>query len=162
MSKSHTIRLKVHPTLYDFYVSVYSTDTIHLSANSIFYEKVIATLEVNPAQYECLKVKSFKVLNIVLPATTDRGSQKIKIFNKDICDRHQELISRELYYLFKDIFHNYVMAYCRAKNCVPGCQKLAILDFCESYRIKEDKINYDMLKKSWDRSEQKKTLKFVK
>lgn len=161
MAQTHTILLKVHPALYDFYYFTYKSDTIILSANTTFYQKIIATLDLKPARYDRFKMKEFKILRIVLPAGTDFGNKRINTFNKGISDRHQELISRELYYLFKDIFHNYVLAYCRALKNTNGCQKDGIYDFCESYEIKDGRLNYEMLKKSWDRSPQKKMLKEV-
>lgn len=161
MAQSHTILLKVHPALFDFYFCVYKTDTICLSANTTFYQKIISSLEVAPSRYERYKMKDFKILRIQLPAGTDFGNKRIYTKNKGISDRNQELISRELYYLFKDIFHNYVLGYCRGRKNDNGCQKMAILDFCSTYNIQEEALNYEMLKKSWDRSPQKKELKSV-
>jgi hypothetical protein len=162
MAKPVCIELKVHPALYDFYFFVYKSDTITLSSNSCFYQKVIAALQVKPADYKTCKFKKFGVIKLFFPYDTRFGGKHIYIGAKEISDRNQELISRELYYLFKDIFHNYVLAYCRALKNVPGCQKKGILDFCESYQIKEDTLNYDMLEKSWKRSEQRKMLNIVK
>lgn len=158
MAATHTILLKVHPSVYDFYRCVYKSDTIHLSSNSIFYEKIIGTLDVAPVKYRNSKVKKQKTLKLVLPAEVRRGNKHPKTTNKEISDRHQEMISRELYYLFKDIFHNYVLGYCTSQRGANGCQKKGILDFCFSYKIDDDTMNYEMLKKSWDRSEQKKML----
>lgn len=161
MAQQSTILLKVHPALFAFYFCVYKTDTICLTANTTFYQKIISALEVSPSRYEKYKMKDFKILKIMLPAGTDFGNKRINTLNKGVSDRHQEIISRELYYLFKDIFHNYVLAYCRALENQPGCQKKGILDFCDSYQIEEHRINYEMLKKSWDRSPQKKMLRCV-
>jgi hypothetical protein len=70
----------------------------------------------------------------------------------------ERLVERELNRMFKETFHNFVSGYVSSTNNSIGSQKEGIELFCKVYRLGLNEINYEMLKKSWDRSEQKKRI----
>ncbi len=140
----------VSPATYEFYVCTNNNSNIIELTKADYIRNLLKNLLSEPPS-------DFK------PIADNSNVLRFRLtrFNNDLPDirkcnylslEAQKLIQRELEKLFKSIFHNYVLAYCRGG----GYTTAAINDFCEVYRIRLENINFEMLKKSWDRSEQKK------
>lgn len=150
------LRVKVHPVVKEFIVSTTGSDTVEPIANSNFYHRIKTILQLNPKEYKNYPLRCNTSITILV-SNFRIGDKRInQLFRNELDDRRQYFLSKELYDGFKSIFHNYVLAYMRAGG---KQQKIAIEDFCLVYNISLNKINFEMLKKSWDRSEQKKLLK---
>jgi len=158
-----SLKLNVHPVVYEFFTFRFHTDVIEISPNDTFSIRVKTILQLQPKTYEAgspkIPLQYYKTLTLLLPRAFDVAGKRIATeYRNNLDNRRQFLLSRELHRLFKDIFHKYVLAYCRGKKLAPGCQKEAIEDFCFIHNLKLNKINYEMLKKSWYRSDEKQFL----
>ena len=156
-TKSVTLQLKVHPIVYDFYFAQYG-EIFDIKDDSVLAIILPHVLSLKPKSYEPEKLVNYKALKVVLHdhmfGQAKDCAQYINVEHRHyVSDRNQYYISRFLDNVVKNIFHNYMLAFMRSNPLAR--QKDAILDFCLVYSIEENKINYDMLKKSWDRSGQK-------
>jgi len=158
-NKKVTVKIKVHPIVYDFYFAQYG-EIFDIKDDSVLAMIIPHVLSLKPKEYEPVKLTNYKPLNIIIhdfrfgSAEDVVTTKRIHVEGRRyVSDRNQYYISRFLDNVVKNIFHNYMMAYMRSNPTAQ--QKDAILDFCLVYSIEENKINYDMLKKSWDRSGQK-------
>lgn len=151
------LQIKVHPVVREFIVSTTGSDVIEPIANSNFYHRVKTILQLNPKDYKNYPLKRASTITIIVSEfSLGKGNHIYGEHRNHLDDRRQYFLSKEMYDGFKSIFHNYVLAYMRGGG---KQQKQAIEDFCIVYNLSLDNINYEMLKKSWDRSEQKKILK---
>lgn len=152
--------IKVDPFVFDFYFSKYNSSTILINKKDPLYHLVINKLEHNPSIPPKLEDKY--VLGIKLPYLDNtnahfQGKKNIQYTNY-ITAKSQQFISAQLKNLIKEVFHTYVYSYCIACKMKRGCQKKAIESFISVNKIQMNNINYEMLKKSWDRSSHKKKL----
>lgn len=160
VKKNITVSLKVHPIVYDFYYAQYG-DSFELKADSVLSIILPHVLSLKPRDY-CpqYKTQNYKPLKVVIrDMMIGSASDVVQFIHAQdrhyISDRNQYYISRFLDNIVKNIFHNYMIAYMRAAP--QGTQqKQGIVDFCQVYRIQNSRLNYEMLKKSWDRSGEKK------
>lgn len=158
------LRIKIHPVVWEFYVCRYHTNTIELSPNDSFSYRIKYLLQLRPMDYNRnfghkLPLGNAKILTLLLPKEFRLDTRTIcTTYRNHLDDRRQYLISRELYNEFKKLFCEHIMAYCDGKNLKRGAQKKAIDNFCERHNIQLNEINYDMLKKTWDRSVQKRKI----
>lgn len=160
-----TISIKIHPAVQDFFVAKFGSYHVKLKAGDLLSNKINHILQVSPKNYRFhfRNIDYNSELVIELPGKFNIADKWIHTQNRHyIDDRRRYLIYREFQKWMKEIFHNFVAGYCIAHNFKPGVQKEAILSFIETYKIQMNDINYEMLKKSWDRSEEKKrSLEFV-
>jgi len=159
--KSNIVKLKVHPVVYDFYYAQYG-DTFDLKEDTVLSIILPHILDLKPKDYDPSRLVNYKQLNIIInDLRLGSAADCVKYIHgedrKYISDRNQYYISRFLDNIVKNIFHNYILAYLRSNRLAQ--QKDAIMDFCMVYRIEENAINFEMLKKSWDRSGEKKEWK---
>jgi hypothetical protein len=151
------IQVKVHPVVREFIVSTTGSHVIEPIPNSNFFFRIKTILQLNPKEYKNYPLKNESTITIIVTNFhLGRDNYIYGEHRNHLDDRRQYFLSKELYDGFKSIFHNYVLAYLRGGG---KQQKQAIEDFCLVYNISLENINYEMLKKSWDRSEQKKMLK---
>ncbi len=152
--------INVHPVVYEFFYSRYHTDAIEITPSDSFSIRIKTILQLQPKKYIKFPFEKGKTLTLLLPKQFRLGENKKidTIYRNYLDDRRQYLISRELQKLFKEIFSKYILAFCRGNKMKRGSQKNAINDFCEVYNIKLDAINFEMLKKTWDRSYEKQYL----
>ena len=166
-SEKIPLRIKVHSVVWEFYVCRYHTDTIELSRNDPFSYRIKYLLQLRPMDYNRhfphFPLENAKILTFLLPKEFRKDDRRIcTTYRNRLDDRRQYLISRELYIEFKNLFNEHIMAYCDGKNLKRGAQKKAIDNFCERHNIELNEINFDMLKKTWDRSVQKRKIyKFI-
>lgn len=157
--KEQYVYLKVHPVVFEYFKSTYG-ECIDLSRNNTLSHRIAYLLEkVKPRDYKAYKMKRYKILRLKLHRFNLAGT-RIEVFGQVnfLDDFRQYQISKELERQFKDAFHSQVLGYCRAG----GMQSEGIKDFCQIRSIPCDHINFEMLKKSWDRSDEKKELKNLK
>lgn len=150
------LHIKVHPVVKEFIVSIAGSDTIEPKGDSLFARRIHFVLQLQPMEYSekhpFRRLKDDSSITILLPRC-QMGREKVNVlYRNHLDDRRQYLISRELYAGFKNIFHTYMLAYMKGGG---ETQKEGIESFCETYNLSMKKINYDMLKKSWDRSQEK-------
>lgn len=151
------LRVKVHPVVKEFIVSTTGSDVIEPIINSNFYHRVKSILQLQPKNYKIYPFKNHSTITIIVSKFhCGRDNYIYGEHRNFLDDRRQRFLSKELYDNFKSIFHNYVLAYMRGGG---KQQKKAIEDFCQVYNLSMESTSYEMLKKSWDRSEQKKILK---
>lgn len=151
------LQIKLHPVVREFIVSTTGSDVIEPIPNSNFYHRVKTILQLTPKDYKKYPLKRAGTITILVYKFSLGEENRIYGEHRNhLDDRRQYFLSKEMYDGFKSIFHNYVLAYMRGGG---KQQKQAIEDFCTVYNLSLDIINYEMLKKSWDRSEQKKLLK---
>lgn len=151
------LSIRVHPIVKEFYVATTGSDTITPKSNSNLYRRILFILQLRPKDYNQTYInRRFKEqdsLTIFIGRFCSSPQKIDPLYRNYLDDYRQALISKELYESFKCVFHNYVLAYLRGGG---KQQKLAIYDFCSAYNLSLTNISYEMLKKSWDRSEQKK------
>ena len=153
------VHVKIHHVIKEYYLSIYGSDTIEVSNNSSFGLRVRNILQLPPGMYKKCSIKNPTILTFMVPDSfaKDKKGNTIKTkFKGYLDDRRQYFLSLQLILDFRLIFHNAMLGYCRASRWEPGCQKTAIYSFCDTYKIAMNKVNYAMLKKSWDRSQEKK------
>lgn len=160
VKKNIEVLLHVHPIVYDFYTAQYG-ESFEMKADSVLSIILPHVLSLKPKDY-CpqYKTQNYKPLKVIIrDMRLGSSDDDVKYINAPgqhyLSDRNQYYISRFLDNIVKNIFHNYMIAYMRAAP--QGTQqKQGIVDFCQVYRIQNSRFNYEMLKKSWDRSGEKK------
>jgi hypothetical protein len=154
------LKIKVHPVVREFLVSLTGSDVIDPIQNSTFYHRIKFILQLNPKNYNQTylnrRFKNESTITILVGWFQMCDKRIDPLSRNYLDDARQYLISKELYQSFKNIFHNYMLAYMRGGGV---SQKKGIEDFCCVYNLALDNITYEMLKKSWDRSEEKKMFK---
>lgn len=151
------IYLRVHPTVFQYYKAIYGSECIDIRPNSYLSNKIKTILSVKPMNYkDCCRIKNFKILRVKIHEFRfGKNGTHINIeYSNFISDRNQYYLSKELYDIFKITFHNFVAGSVRSGRT----QKQSIEDFCEAYNLDWDNVNFEMLKKSWDRSFEKSFL----
>lgn len=83
----------------------------------------------------------------------DRTIYMNTLFRFWLDKKGQYSIARHLNTQFKECFHNFMAGAIFTNPAIK--QKDAVDDFCECYNISYDKITFDMLFKSWQRSSQR-------
>lgn len=153
-----TISIKIHPAVQDFFVAKFGSYHIKLKQSDVLSIRIKNMLQLNPKNYRFhyRNIDYNSELVLELPANFKITDKWIDTqYRNYLDDRRRYMIAREFQQWMKDIFHNYVAGYCVAHNFKPGVQKEAILSFLVTYKIQMNDINYEMLKKSWDRSNEK-------
>ena len=146
--------IKVHPIVQEFIESRYGSNVIEIGRQDALFERIKFLLQLQPKNYKKPIENGNGIINLLIP-NFNVGVWKVNnLYRNHLDNRHQRMISNEIKDIFKKIFHNYVLAYARAGKQ----QKKGIYDFCETYKLTLNNVNYEMLKKSWDRSEEKKLL----
>lgn len=164
-----TVRVRVTSIVQQFVIALYGGTTIRCEHNDLMTQKIKHIVSLLPKGYKLPKETDschyidIEVKNVFFGQCKENGYRAIyrkrAEANTYITVALQRELSVELKKLFNSLFHNYVFAYCRARRLQTGCQKEGILDFCDSYNININKMDYDALKKSWQRSSEYSTLK---
>lgn len=154
------IYIRVDPIVKEFIVATRGTDVIDVNKNDALFEQVKYILQLQPKNVSYKNMPNGdNVITLFLP-TFRAGGKLIKTWYRNhLDDQKQFLISREIKKLFKSIFHNYVLAYCRSNinKGVKENQKEAVEDFCLVYNLNWNNIKYESLIRSWNRSKEKQT-----
>lgn len=159
-----TVDVKVTPIVKEFLVSKYGSDTITLGKDDYFTQKIRHIIQRKPDAYKPIKPED-RGNYIRMQVKDVNFSIKSKSFachhaeHSFLTDYLQLALSKELTKYFKEVFHSYVLAFCIAKNCVDGVQRDAIYSFADVFCLPMNKIDFDMLRKSWMRSNERRVLK---
>ena len=148
MASQIFVDIKVSPFVYYFFVSSNNSNFIRLKNNDHLWKIIWPKLICPPVGNK--PIDSKYVLKVELFYLR---SKDIKHANC-LSDKSQNIINDYLLSQIKRIFHNYVLAFTSAG----GTQQNGIEDFCFIYNIPLEEIKYDTLKKSWNRSYEKKCL----
>ena len=153
-----TVDIKVSPILKEFIEAKWGGDTIVLGKDDYFTQKIKHILQRYPENYVPIKPSdrdSYVRMEVKRVELVRIGSRSLfeKVAQSAYLDSYlQEQIAKELDKYFKEIFHAYVLAFCSARSFADNCQRDGILDFCDVYNLRLNKVNFEMLKKSWYRS----------
>lgn len=157
-----TVRVKVTRIVQEFVISLYGGKTILCEQNDTIANKIKGIVARSPKGYELpIETESdhyvdFEVKNIAIGRLKKSNYRAVirkdAISNNYISDVLQHELNKDLKSLFKDIFTAYVFAFVRGRKFKKGSQKEAILDFCDVYCITCQKLEFDSLKKTWQRS----------
>jgi hypothetical protein len=163
MPSEITIRVEVSPILKEFYQG-YCQSRLELERKSHLLNVVASLLKPQPfgiLPHDCDKNES---IEIVLPYLSHMG---VNVEYRNYIDEEgMAIIQYELDQLFKSKLHNFVAGFIAgASHRYPfntyGTMKRAIETFGDMYNISYEHIHFDTLKKSIDRSLEKKLLKKV-
>lgn len=156
-----TVSVSVNPTLKEFIVNVYGGNTIQIKKEDLLSQKIKYIMQLMPSDFSPVNTDPNAIKIEVTDAYIFKTSKYGTLFHADtqyrsfLNERLQHILAKELNKGFKEIFHNYVLAFARAGRE----QKEGIEDFCDVYNLSMNRISFDMLKKSWQRSDQYKMYK---
>jgi len=152
--------IKVDRYVKEFIISTYGSDVVDIGQQDALFERIKYMLQLQPKDYK-KPIKGDNTITVFIPYFKILDKHIDKIYRANLDDRRQALIASEFKKLLKRSMHNYIAGYCRSNlhKDLDENQKAGIEDFCEFYRINMDKILHESLKKSWDRSKEKKNLK---
>jgi len=149
------VDIVVNSALREFLVAQNNgSEIFELEKSGLLNHKINLLLEKVPSDFRFPKSKE----NLIRIKLTYLKIGNNKIYPQSKCylsENSQKIIAADLYKVFKEVFHNYVLSHHRAGKKVSD----GIHDFCKCYNIPMNKLNYEMLKKSWDRSKEKKLIK---
>ena len=132
------------------------SNVLVMDQNDVFARKIIPMLTSPPKDYVPKRDCDDEMIYVKIKFFELNGVNNSAEYKNYLSEESQRSIVYEWNNTFKEIFHNYVLAYCQGMNFRRRCQMLGINSFCDHYDIPRDAIVYDSLKKSWDRSRQKK------
>ena len=160
-----TVAVAVHPTIREFIIDTNGSDTIVPDKSDLLWKLVKANLttykNVNTENdsKSCIYIE---LLQTGFHKSYNNGSMLYisTMYHCYLTEAGQNQVAKELRSRFKNTFHTFVMG---ALVGNPGLkQKEAFILFIDKFRLSENSITYEMLKKSWDRSLQKEIMKSKK
>lgn len=160
------IKVKVHPTVYEFIKDSTGTDTIEPKKEDLIWGILKQHLDTCPPDTEVAEEEeeSCFIYIELLDAShhkcyNNSAGRAIKIdtmFRWYLSDKGQNKINNVLRKNFKMIMHTFIMAQLISNPDLE--QKDAFDEFCRFFNLSMNRISIDMIKKSWDRSDHKKRL----
>jgi len=157
------VEISVSPIIKEWIVSTYGSDTIQCQQDDFISSKIKYLLTLVPKDYKPKHVEkenriTIQLINFAIGNNSSNLYKKINEYHSFLCPTVERLIEKEFARNFKSTFHNFVFGYVVSTTNAVGTQKEGIETFCSVYGITMNKINYEMLKKSWDRSTEKRVL----
>lgn len=152
-----TIDIEVNPIIKEWIVSTYGSETIQCQQDDFISNKLKYLLTTTPPDYKPKHVESDKRISISLINLTIK-KKRLGEYKYYLSVSSEKILEREFARQFKGAFHNFVSGYIVSTSNSIGSQKEGIETFCSVYGLSMNRINYEMLKKSWDRSREKKIL----
>ena len=131
------------------------SDVLKVNYTDAFVRRIIPYLESTPEDIVIPPVVNEDHIMVEISYFKQDGVMQSSEFKNYLSEENQKAIVSEWEDTYKEIFHNYVAGFCKGMNYKIPCQKRAIISFCNDYDIPMNKILFDSLKKSWDRSKQK-------
>ena len=163
--------IRVHPTIREFIIDTNGSDLIVPNKDDLLWKITKANLTTwyedsgKTADGDCtirialLDSHSEKVFTNFAGKYRGKYSNYIhmnSMYRTYITEQGMNDIARELRMRFKDAFHTFVM------GALVGNPKLKQKDaftlFIDKFNLSENEITFEMLKKSWDRSDHKKSV----
>lgn len=150
------VQVKVSPIVREWMVCYYGSHIIKPHYESAYGRFIKLLLELPPSDYVFKKLPEQECLTFLMPCGKVDDNRNYNLYRNYLPPKHHQLLNRQIYQDFKQLFHYYMVGYLRGgyRN-----QKAAIEDFCKCFNLPMEHITYDMLKKSWDRSREKNYLK---
>ncbi|NHB67954.1 hypothetical protein [Perlabentimonas gracilis] len=152
------VEVKVSPIVREWTVCYYGSHVIVPRYESHFGWLLKMVLELPPVDYKFRKLPEQECITFLLPNGKIGENRNFNVYRNFLSPMGHHFISRTLYFNFKSIFHNFMVG---AIQSGAKTQKEAIEDFCIVYNLPLKHISYDMLRRSWDRSEEKKFLRIT-
>lgn len=160
------VSIKVHPTIREFIIDTNGSDVIIPNKNDLLWKYIKANLTTyNEKEKQKLSAEEEKDC-IYIALLELRGDESFsmdkgyifmnQMYRCFITEKGQKQIAKELRIRFKQTFHTFVLGALLGNPNLQ--QKEAFLLFMQKFNLTENKINYEMLKKSWDRSLEKKMI----
>ncbi len=156
------VAVRVHPTIREFIIDTNGSDLIVPGKHDLLWKKVKANLVTYSEQNAIKENPEDSYIYIELldmhstkQFTKDKGYINMNpMYRCFLSKKGQSLVAAELRKRFKDSFHTFVMG---ALVGNPNLQQKEAFElFIEKFNLTQNKVTFDMLKKSWDRSEHKK------
>ncbi len=149
------VYLYVSEALYEFLIAEYNSPDgiIEINRQDKFFEDIKFILQVNPRKTPTVdKQKYPRRLTLLIPAfQLDKSIRLNVLYRNYLPPNMQRLIRNHFNRLFKLRAHTFILGCCHRGSR----QSDAIRDFFRLFNIPENSINYEMIKKSWDRSNEK-------
>lgn len=142
---------RVHPIVKEFIVATTGSDVIVARKNEWLHILLYPILKKTPITYVPNKHRD-DLIRLQLAWYTVPALKRIDCYNY-LDEEGQRVVARYLKSWFKVHFHSFCSGYLSCD--ISRQQKEAIEVFCETYNLPLNNINYEMLKKSWDRSVEK-------
>ncbi len=151
------IDIEVNPIIKEWITSTYGSDTIQCHQDDFISNKLKYLLTTTPKNYKPKQVPRENKITISLINLTI-NKKYLGEYKYYLSESSEKIIEREFAKQFKTAFHNFVSGYIVSTSNSIGSQKEGIENFCIVYGLSLNRINYEMLKKSWDRSKEKRVL----
>lgn len=148
----------VDPYLFEFYSTLHKSPDgiIEVKQQDKFYEDLKYILQLRPREFINNIQPPKKRLIFLLP-TYRILDRRIDVRYRNHLDSQREaMVVSSLVRTFKTTLHNYILGAVTAGHPHGVKQADAIRLFLRAYNIEEEHIKFDSLKKSWDRSDEKK------
>lgn len=157
------VEISVSPIIKEWIVSTYGSDTIQCGQDDFLSNKIKYLLTLVPKDYKPNRIEkenriTIQLINFEIGSTSSSFRKQINAYQNYLTPTVERLIEKEFARNFKSTFHSFVFGYVVSNSNAVGSQKEGIETFCAAYGLSLDKINYEMLKKSWDRSPEKRVL----
>jgi hypothetical protein len=147
------VQVKVSPVVREFMVCFYGSHIIQPHYEDAFGWLIKLLLEIPPKDYTYKKLPDEDCLTFLMPHGSFGENRNYNLYRHYLSPMHHRVLDRIFYKQFKETFHYFMVGALRggAKT-----QKEAIYIFCDTYNLPLRHITFDLLKKSWDRSVEKK------
>lgn len=146
------VQVKVSPVVREWMICYYGSHIIKPHFEDSYGGMIKLLLDLQPKEYVFKKLPEHECITFLMPHGSFEGNRNYNLYRNYLSPLKQRWLNRLFYYHFKEIFHFYMVGYLRGGS---RTQRAAIEDFCKCYNIPLIHISYEMLKKSWDRSEHK-------
>ncbi len=148
--------LDVPPHLHEFLIAEYQSqgDFIEIKQQDQLFESLKYILNLNYDKVPAAPYPNYRRISLLVPWFRIDNKRINPLFRNYLSPSQQHKVRRELNRLFKIRAHTFILGMCMAGQR----QSDAIRSFFTLYNIPENHINYEMIKKSWDRSHEKFTL----
>ena len=157
------VQVKVSPLIREWVVANYGSNTIVCRPRDFFSSKLKYLLQLQPHDQHFTALPDEECININYGKLTIGRWRSLehKQLNQNyytyLSAESQRLLSQEIYRQFKSSFHGFMLGFCIADGNMPGSYRRGICEFMSRYNLPHNAINYEMLKKNWDRSAIKAT-----
>jgi hypothetical protein len=147
--------LYVQEHIYEFLTSEYNSPDgiIEIGHQDKFFEDIKFILQLNPRKVPPVNKDQYpRRITLLIPLfKIDKNTRINVLYRNYLPPNMQNLVRRHFVRLFKLRAHSFILGCCR----MGSKQSDAIRDFFTVFNINENAINYEMVKKSWDRSSEK-------
>jgi hypothetical protein len=147
MKAGITIQIKVDPVVREWIIAKNNNlNIIKFKNGDILHQMIHEWLQKRHRKSRKILTPD-QYINIYIPTCSSKNVYK----SHHLSVSRQKMINDYLYQAFKSELYKHVI-----NKVEEGYQQReAILDFMDFYRLPEAIINFEMLKKSWDRSDEK-------